>query len=334
MPAVLLHRARIAWSSEGLARDPLAELFALAEPAEPGAPCDHAIDCALRAAPIEAERDPIEEGLTPSFFHGIVQAYRGPSFFLLWDRSSRVKVSDRAEGGPVIEAQIAPPSRERITGTAAATLQIAIAIALRAARMFHLHAAALVHPNGACAILAGGSGAGKTTTTLALLDAGFGYLGDDALFVTGDDPARIVAFPRAFHLAPATLAAFPRLAALAGPAPSHSDKRPLDPRVAYPGKARASIAAERGRLFTFLPSIADRDRTSITPAQGAEAFGHVIASSASLIIDGVAHREENLRALARIFDTRTAFDLALGRDALADPTIPARAVAGVMGRPS
>jgi hypothetical protein len=55
---------------------------------------------------------------------------------------------------------------------------------LRTVGHHHLHAAALVRPNGRALLMTGVSGAGKTTTALALMAAGLHMLADDACFVT------------------------------------------------------------------------------------------------------------------------------------------------------
>lgn len=55
---------------------------------------------------------------------------------------------------------------------------------LRTVGHHHLHAAALVRPNGRAILMTGVSGAGKTTTALALMAAGLHLLADDACFAT------------------------------------------------------------------------------------------------------------------------------------------------------
>ena len=308
MPAAQLHGVTIAWSSEGLAFDPLAELLAMLEP---GAPGPRALQVALRPAGEGAAADPLKEGWEPSFFHGIVQAYRGAEGFLLWDRASRACVPP---GGGAVEAEIAAPDREVEPGSAGAMLQIALALALRGRGLYHLHAAALEHASGAGVLVVGGSGAGKTTTTLALLEAGAAYLGDDALFL--EAPLQLVAFPREFHLGAATLAAFPRLGALAGPDQGHLGKRPLDPRRAYPGRHRPRL---RGVSLIVVPTVAGDPVTELVPLARAEAFGHLLASSAALVIEGLPGRDENLALLGAVLAGARCFELRLGRDALADP---------------
>ena len=319
MPAARLHDVTITWSIEGLAFDPLAELLAMLEPATDDGG-EGALHVALRPARPGAAADPREEGWAPSFFHGIVQAYRGEGGFLLWDRASRALIPS---GGGAVEAEIAAPEREIEPGSAGAMLQIALALALRARGLFHLHAAALVHGSGATGatgagvVVVGGSGAGKTTTTLALLEAGAAYLGDDALFLEAS-PLKLLAFPRAFHLGAATLAAFPRLEAIAGAPNRRGDKRPVDPRRAYPGRHLPLLAGVSLALF---PSIAApvRELTELVPLARAEAFGHLLASSAALVIEGLPGREENLALLGALLGAARCFELRLGRDALTDP---------------
>jgi hypothetical protein len=319
MPGVLLHTTPIVWTIEGLAHDPLADALAMLSPGEEGAPAgDPAIRFVLRPAPPDAA-DPRRSGWEPSFFHGIVQAYRRGADFLLWDRASRVLLPAPSTGAP-IEIDLAPPDREPAPGSTASMLQIAIAVAARGAGLFHLHAAALVLPRGDVAVVVGGSGAGKTTTTLALLEAGADYLGDDALFLTtGGGGLRAVAFPRAFHLGPATLAAFPRLAPYAGPLPPRGDKRAVDPRSAFPGRSRPSVPLDPGRVLAIFPTVTGGPTTEVLPIPRADAFGHILASSAALVVEGLPGRDENLALLRALLGAARCAEVRLGADALADP---------------
>jgi hypothetical protein len=312
MPAASIHGVTLAWSLMGLPFDPLAEILSMLEPAGEGAP---SVRFELRPAGPGAAADPQNAGWEPSFFHGGIQAYRGADGLLIWDRASRVLLP--LDGGPIV-AEIAAPDREAIPGSADTVLQIALAFALRRAGLFHLHAAAVILPSGVPVLIAGGSGAGKTTTTLALVEAGADYLGDDTLFLSappGDAAAvDVVAFPREFHIGPATLAAFPRLAPLAG-SPARSNKRPLDPRLAFPGRSRASLLLRSGAVALF-PSISAAPVTTAVPLARADAFGHLLASSAALVIDGVVGRAENLALLAALLGAVRCYEIRLGSDLL------------------
>src|SRR5919106_6418542 len=83
-----------------------------------------------------------------------------------------------------------------------------------------------VHAGGLCRggrglVLPGTSGAGKSTLTIALVRAGFGFLGDDTLFlVHRPEGLRLLAFPDEVDLTEQTVEFFPELAPLlAAPRP-------------------------------------------------------------------------------------------------------------------
>lgn len=316
MPRAHLHGVQLAWTCREGAADLVSEL-GLAEGlgAEEGR---GEIAIALAGAPESARRDPALEGCAPVFFHGIVQAYRAEEGFLLWDRASRILV---AAGGSRIEALVAPADQEVVRGSARAALEIALSLALREKGLFHLHAAAVMRPAGEGVLVVGGSGAGKTTATIALLEAGYAFLGDDALLLA--EGPELCAFPRPFHLGPATLAAFPRLGALAGGTSGHGDKRDLDPRRAFPERRRATMGPP---ALVLHPRVEQEEKTRLEQIAPAEALGNLLASSAGIVIDGAARREEQMALLGKIAAGARHYEIRMGRDLLADPGRLAKAV--------
>ncbi|MDC3957515.1 hypothetical protein [Polyangium jinanense] len=325
MRTAALHGATLAWTTEDGAPDLVHELGL--DEGIGRADGRGRIEIVLRRGGASLDADPAAEGYRPSFFHGIVQAYREPAgaprAFLLWDRKSRILVP---EGASRIEAFLS--GEEIVPGSARASLEIALSLALRAVGLFHLHAAALVHrTHGEAVLVVGGAGAGKTTTTITLASAGYGFLGDDALLLE-DDPRgpRLCAVPRPFHVGPAALSAFPRLAPLAGPTKSHGDKRDLDPKRAFPGQDRPTCLAP---TLVLHPQIEPDQPTQLAPLAKAEALGNLIASSGGLVIDDVPGKTEHLALLARITNGARHYDLRMGRDLLADPSILAYGIDGL-----
>ncbi|MFO0761457.1 MAG: hypothetical protein U0359_33570 [Byssovorax sp.] len=316
-----LHDLSISWSVDpALDADPLGELLAMLGPRGRAAgEAEGQVHVEQRLAGAEAGRDPAEEGMHSAFFHGAIQAYSSPRGFLLWDRASRVLVP--LDGAPLVAALVRAEA-EPSPGSSVLLLQIALSLALRRFGLFHAHAAALGHPSRAAVLIAGASGAGKTTTTLSLIDAGFGYLGDDALFLreaAEDGVIEALAFPRAFHLGRATLSAFPHLRAFSGPEHPRSHKRALDARAAYPGREQAALSLRPGEKLLLFPSVTGEATTQLAQLSKAEAFGVLLASSAALVIEGMPHREESFRMLRVLVDHAICREIRLGRDLLEDP---------------
>lgn len=112
--------------------------------------------------------------------------------------------------------------------------------ALRAFDYFLLHAAALSW-QGAGVLITGPSGAGKTTTMLQCVRAGFQFIADDATLLDSqaDGRVRAVSTLNTMHVTPQTTRLFPELAALAQG--SRGDKTTLFLPEVYP-QAMASTA--------------------------------------------------------------------------------------------
>jgi hypothetical protein len=122
-----------------------------------------------------------------------------------------------AGAGAVLRLMVRPGAEALIGGTAG---MVAIEAALAATGQALIHAAALCLPRVDRAILlVAASGAGKTTTSLALALAGFGFLTDDAAVLSPPPPAPCRAhsawgLPRHLKVHRNTLVLLPRLATL------------------------------------------------------------------------------------------------------------------------
>ena len=211
------------------------------------------------------------------------------------------------------------------------TLFVALAIALRLHGLFHVHGGAVVRGDGARVLVLGDSGSGKSTVTLALVahdpSGRARHLGDDALFVTASgERAELVAFPRPFHLGPATLAAFPSLLR-AGEARDANGKRdvPLD---AVPGAFARRMDAPHVVLF---PRVTRDAETRVVAISMADAFGHALRSTALVAVDGMPRVADHLGAMRALLAGARAFELPLGADWLADPATAVARVARAWG---
>lgn len=262
----------------------------------------------LRVARVASER------AAPFFFHGVVQATRDAeaTYFTAPDGSL---VQVHGASPLTLRAWLAPAEHARHPE---GLLHMALLWALRAFGWFDLHASGVRAPSGQRWLFVGDSGSGKSTLALALLEAGFDYLGDDRVLLSAQADGGIVVlgYPRAFHVGPKTLAAFSTLqrgaGASAGPA---SDKRLVEPQSAYPSRFDGGCAAPSALFF---PRITSAARSSLRPLNQAEAFGELLLASAGALVEGMPYSAEQLELLQRLVALRShAIDA--GADVLTTP---------------
>ncbi|MBI4816860.1 MAG: hypothetical protein HY791_11410 [Deltaproteobacteria bacterium] len=250
------------------------------------------------------------------FTHGSIRGLIRSGGFCVFDGRSKIEVSANSLDFWVDPASLADGYTFRST-----TSFIAFTLALRLRGWFHHHAGLLISTGGSPVLLLGEGGAGKTTTTLACLEAGFEYGSDDATFVTRD--LSLLGTPSLFHVSERTAIAFPRLAPWLGPRyRENNDKRELDPRSAFPGQERRSTSAPR---VILMPSI-HAEPTELVPWSQAETFGALVTASAFVILDGMPLVSEQLDVERRLASSAVGAELRLGPDALADLSIIPRLI--------
>lgn len=130
---------------------------------------------------IPASAEPIYEG--PIFWEGdCIYAADGPLLRLLFPEKVSLQI-DTQENSAVIVA--APDHIRRVGATAG---MLALDAAIDASGQFMLHAAGLTLPDSDRQVLVfAQSGTGKTTTSLALAEQGFGLCTDDSMIIRLDD---------------------------------------------------------------------------------------------------------------------------------------------------
>lgn len=176
------------------------------------------------------------------------------------------------------------------------------------------HAAAVVAPDGGAWLLVGDTHAGKTTTTVNLLGAGWGYVSDDHVVLSrgGGEGGGIgvEGWPRRFHLDQGWEAGTPG-----------QPRAEVDPRERWPGRWRRT-APLAGLLF---PRVEAEEPTRLVRGEGGGALAALLRQSPWLLADRGA--APGVLALLREAAERPAYELRLGLDTYRDP---ARLV-GVLG---
>ncbi|MFT3913249.1 MAG: hypothetical protein QM704_03905 [Anaeromyxobacteraceae bacterium] len=217
----------------------------------------------------------------------------------------------------------APLDEAQAWAVAHLPLLLALSAVLRERGLHHLHAGAVVDPGGRVLLLPGPSGCGKSTLVAALVAAGCAYLGDDVVLLAAGP--RVLALPRAFHLAPRSAAAIPGAPAVPSDRTTALGKLALDPRALFPGRERHEAGAPAALVF---PRVADRDDTALHPLSPAAALGRLAESSALVAVGALPGVRAHLALLGAVADGARTFEADLGRDLLANPVRTAGRVLG------
>ncbi|HVJ93458.1 MAG TPA: hypothetical protein VM580_26835 [Labilithrix sp.] len=314
MTRVSVHGIRIDYSTTALPSDPLGQFFEFFPVVSDEAPADLRIE--LRRAPSALGLDIARGEYVPFFFYGMTQVYRGPSGLVVWNGSSRAEISSNARE---IRAEIPVLDNGKFPEFTEGVLHAALLWALRERRVFDLHAAAVMTPDGAPIVIVGDSGAGKTTLMLALVEAGFGYLGDDRVLLRRDRDGgapNVYSYPRAFHVGGETLRAFPKLEEFAGPLSGIGDKLVVEPARAYPAEHRLGGTSPSLLLF---PRVGRVEKTVARELSQADAFGSVLDASAILAVEGMSFRDDQMACLRDLVSSTPCYEVVSGYDLLADP---------------
>ena len=191
----------------------------------------------------------------------------------------------------------------------------ALTIALRFMGVYLIHAGAVSFDDQAL-LLIGDSGAGKSTTAIALVSAGCSYLGDDGCMIrehSGD--VELLALWSSFRLTGSSLARFHGLQKHTSKQ-VEDDKWKLDVPAAFPGR---HLRHWLGRKTILFLGRSGEHRSLLHPLAKADAVGLLIAQSNALSLACHPNVRGHLELLARLASVACTVQLQLGSEWLSDP---------------
>jgi hypothetical protein len=174
---------------------------------------------------------------------------------------------------------------------------------------------AMVGQGNAGVVIAGKSGSGKSTTSLACLEAGMNYLGDDVLAMSGSWESGFVGHSvyNSNHLLPRDVERFPRLRQhVRSSGTAKEDKWVVMLHEAFPGQLIPALPIRA----IALPRIVDQPKSSFRRASKAQAL-MTIAPSSIVLIEGAM--PEGLARLGDLVEHVPAYWVDLGRDFRSTP---------------
>lgn len=179
---------------------------------------------------------------------------------------------------------------------------------LKRRKRFSLHAAGVALGDKGLLIPAA-SGSGKSTLALALARAGFGFLGDDLVFLVEEaEGLRALAFPEAFDLTDDTLRLFPDLADLLA-----TDRLPGWPKrqLDVADRFGAKIVWQCRPVALVFPRVAQRERSELIPMDRREALLEILPN---ILLTEPTSSQRHLDALALLSSSCACYRLETGTD--------------------
>ena len=174
--------------------------------------------------------------------------------------------------------------------------------------LYHVHAAGLAW-RGRGLVLPGTTGSGKSTLAVALARAGFGFLGDDALFLAKrPGGVRVLAFPDEVDLTDQAVSFFPELAPLAG-APRRNGwrKRQIRAEETY----GSEVVWECEPALLVFPRVSGREASKLIPIGEDEALFEL---APNVLLTEPASSQAHLDALAELASASRCYRLETGRN--------------------
>jgi hypothetical protein len=191
----------------------------------------------------------------------------------------------------------------------------------------HLIHAGLLSRDGRGALLAGRSGAGKSTAALACLCAGFHYLGDDYVGLEELADGSFVGHSL-YSSARLEREQVERFPLLRGGALRSDDPRDAKSLLLLSELFPGRLERAAGISLLLLPRVVDADESRVVPASAGQAL---FALAPSTLITALGPGRAGLERLGRLVQRVPCFWLELGRDVERIPVCVERALREVAG---
>ncbi len=181
--------------------------------------------------------------------------------------------------------------------------------------LYGIHAAGL-SLRGNCLVFPGAAGSGKSTLTLALLRAGFGFLADDLIFLTsGPGGLRARAFPEEVGVTAETARFFPELHSLL-----NRRKRPGWPKQEVSLKQVYGVDTvwESQPKALIFPRVANSDHSLLEPMEQGDAL---LELAPNVLLTEPRSSQAHFDILAQLVKETECYRLETGRDLEALPAL-------------
>ena len=266
---------------------------------------------AVVSAPDENDKAAAPPGIE-RFRAGGVSAYRTPDGYDVVCGSSRVTLDIGANAARFNVHQSlwqSPLVDQR------RLILVSLWIILHSHQRYGMHAGCVVGGNGGI-LIAGASGTGKSTLTLALVESGCSVLSDDSVLVSRQGyQVEAGAFRRGLSCGRKTADAFQIvLDAYERGEAVGSGKRRFNLEEVFP---RSHVGSAVPNLILY-PAIGSRARSSLAPVDPATSLFALTCHSPD-VFDDMDSKKRQLSALTRLAHQASSYRIELGADVLEEP---------------